>query len=193
MSYNSTALQQRYKEYDYKKGAQQAVQYFLWWFYETFHLNQKFIFKLQKNTLILNQKNTCRDGLRAINGLLTKQNRGTYTKSQDMKMFIIDTIILQLNKDLNIFITFHCISDYDRKQNIGTYTKSQDMKRFIINAIIHCNWTRIRTNLLRFTLHCVSDYNRKLREEICKRKVVVVRYFQSINRRLFKNPKWQKK
>ena len=27
----------------------------------------------------------------------------------------------------------------------------------------------------------------------CKRKVVVVRYFQSINRRLFENPKLQKK
>ena len=36
-------------------------------------------------------------------------------QSQDMKKFIIDTIILQLNKDLYKFITFHCVSDYDRK------------------------------------------------------------------------------
>ena len=71
--------------------------------------------------------------------LLTKQNRGTYTKSQDMKRFVIDTIILQLNKDLNKFTTFHCVSDYDRKWNIGTYTKPQDMKRFMIDAIIHYN------------------------------------------------------
>ena len=32
-----------------------------------------------------------------------------------MKRFVIDTIILQLNKDLNKFTTFHCVSDYDRK------------------------------------------------------------------------------
>ena len=64
------------------------------------------------------------------------------------------------------------------KQNRRTYTKSQDMKRFIIDAIIHCNWTRIRTNSLRFTFDCVSDYNRKLQEEICKRKVVVVSIFK---------------
>ena len=125
--------------------------------------------------------------------LLTKQNRGTYTKSQDLKNFILDTIILQLNKNLNKFIMFHCVSDYDRKWDKGIYRKSQDMKRFIIDAIIHCNWTRIRINSLQITFHCVSDYNRKLQEEICRRKVVVVRYFQSTNRRLFKNPKWQKK
>ena len=53
--------------------------------------------------------------LELISDYWQKKNKETYTKSQDMKRFIIDRIILQLNKDLNKFITLHCVSNYDRK------------------------------------------------------------------------------
>ena len=46
------------------------------------------------------------------------------------------------------------------EQNRETYTKSQDMKRFIIDAIIHCNWTRIWTNSLRFTAYLITIGNK---------------------------------
>ena len=114
--------------------------------------------------------------------LLTKQNRGTYTKSQDMKRFIIDAII-HCNWT-RIWINSLRFTAY--LNTTGNKIEELTQSHNLYIAIIHCNWPRIRTNSLRFTAYLITRGNARgnLQEEGCCRK-----YFQSIIRRLFKKSK----
>ena len=185
------------------------MQVLLWWHYETFHLNQKFIFKLQKNSLILTQKNTCRGGLRALSNMpklwsslkplaLAQNNNNNKNKidliiCQDSEFacyLMLALLIVNLFQPLvagnrncpgkyrflkfkySQMITWKQAQSMENtrarahtwlleKQKWGTYSKSKDMKRFITDVIKHCIWTNdLNKDLNKFiTFHWVSDFN----------------------------------